>query len=59
MTGPVKIKIPNRSKLQTTKTDLIFEYKKSTARERDIMWMKYRYLRKLFDEITNPENSPI
>ncbi len=31
--------------------DYIEEYKICHKRERDFMWMKYRHLRKFFDEI--------
>lgn len=35
----------------TLKADPITEYKLSDKRERDMMWMKYRELRQVFDEI--------
>ena len=41
-----------------TITDLrIKEYKLSCIRERDILWMKHRNLRKLFDEIDKTDES--
>ena len=41
-----------------TITDLrIKEYKLSCTRERDILWMKHRNLRKLFDEIDKTDES--
>jgi len=35
----------------TLKADPVTEYKFSDQRERDMMWMKYRELRQVFDEI--------
>lgn len=35
----------------TIKFDFIKEYKLSSNRGRDILWMKHRNLRKIFDEI--------
>ena len=37
----------------TIDTEIIMDYKVANNRERDIMWMQYRHLRKLFDEITD------
>jgi len=59
MTGPARINNQDKFKpLLFTKAALLLEYEKSTTREREMMWMKYRYLRQSFDEITKPFASP-
>jgi hypothetical protein len=41
----------------TPTEDFIEEYKRACSRERDILWMKHRRLRRIFDEIEKNTNS--
>ena len=47
----------NHQPQRSNEEEIIEAYKRADNRERDILWMKYRYFRRLFDDIEK-NNSP-